>query len=162
LHLFTEEERKKREEAEHKARLDAIAEKQRQRERELEEKERLRRESLLRSSVDPVPRTVPPPAAAAETVTGAPAAAAAAAAPAPAPAPAPSSSKYVPKFRRGGSDAAPPQRAAAAPETGDRWSRPDDRPPVQSGGDRWRGSRAGGESRLPSSASSWSASRNRS
>jgi translation initiation factor 3 subunit A len=102
--------------------------------------------------VDPVPCTAPPPTASAETVTAAPAAAAAA--------PAPSSGKYVPKFRRGGSDAAPPQRAAA-PETGDRWSRPDDRPPVQSGGERWRGSRAGGESRLPSSVNSWSSSRNR-
>lgn len=108
--------------------------------------------------MDPVPRTAPPPAASTESVTAAPAAAAAAASTAPS-----GGGKYVPKFRRGGSDAAPPERpAAAAPDT-DRWSRPDDRPPVQSGGDRWqRGSRpvAGGESRLPPSTNSWS-SRNR-
>ncbi|KAJ3676233.1 hypothetical protein LUZ60_003645 [Juncus effusus] len=158
-----EEERKKKEEAERKAKLDAIAEKQRQRERELEERARLEKERLLRPpvSVDPVQRTVPAP----EQVPVAPAAAAAAAA-----APAPGPAKYVPKFKRGGdSGAVPPQRAPATEtpaQSGDRWSRQDERPPAQSGGDRWRrggagGAAGGGESRLPASGSSWSASRNR-
>ncbi|KAJ4794175.1 Eukaryotic translation initiation factor 3 subunit A [Rhynchospora pubera] len=138
-----EEERKKKEEAEKKAKLDAVAELQRQRQREIEE-----RDAAAAAAVAVAAPPVAAPAAAAPAAT-APAAAA------------PAAGRYVPRFRRGGSDAAPPQRPAAAPEP-DRWNRPDDRPPAPSGGDRWRGSRGGGESRLPSSsANSWSASRNR-
>ncbi|KAJ3688291.1 hypothetical protein LUZ61_017455 [Rhynchospora tenuis] len=120
--------------------------------KEKERKNCLTKEIVLSSSVDPVQFTTTPPAAPTEpatTTTAAPTE----------PATAPAAGKYVPRFRRGGSDAAPPQRPAAAPET-DRWIRPDDRPPAQLGGDRWRGSRGGGTSSLPSSsANSWSSSR---
>ncbi|MBA0786872.1 hypothetical protein Gotri_028070, partial [Gossypium trilobum] len=83
-------ERRRKEEAEHKAKMDEIAEKQRQRERELEEKERLRREALLGRAPEGISRPSELPAGShtTEPVVAAPAAAA------------PTSGKYVPRFRR--------------------------------------------------------------
>ena len=165
----TEAERRRKEEAERKAKLDEIAEKQRQRERELEEKERVRREALLGRTTDGPLRPSELPAGP-DPRTAAPAAA---------PAPA----KYVPRFRRGGTEGsaqAPPEtdkwgggssRPAPPPDSdkwssgarqatadADRWggggrwgsgdSRPDDRNPP---GDRWGGG----------SKSTWSSSRSR-
>ena len=165
----TEAERRRKEEAERKAKLDEIAEKQRQRERELEEKERVRREALLGRTTDGPLRPSELPAGP-DPRTAAPAAA---------PAPA----KYVPRFRRGGTEGsaqAPPEtdkwgggssRPAPPPDSdkwssgarqttadedrwggGGRWgsgdSRPDDRNPP---GDRWGGG----------SKSTWSSSRSR-
>lgn len=145
---FAEAERRKKEEAERKAKLDEIAEKQRQRERELEEKERLRKESLFgggRSSDAPARPDFPPASRLLDSGTAAPAAAAAAAAAAPSPA------KYVPRFRRSEGST-----ATAPPPESDRWgsSRPDNRP---SQPDSWRS-----DDRRPAfgiSRSSWSSSR---
>ena len=139
---YAEAERRRKEEAERRAKLDEIAEKQRQRELELEEKEKLRREAVLS-------RPTEMPARPSEPLTGgrplepgsaAPAAAAAAAAPAP--------GKYVPKFRRterpeSTGPIPPPEsdrwgsRVASNPDPSDRWGRNDDRPP-QPSSDRWR------------------------
>ncbi|XP_030459923.2 eukaryotic translation initiation factor 3 subunit A [Syzygium oleosum] len=149
-----EAERRCKEEAERKAKLDEIAEKQRQRERELEEKEKQWKETILGPSrpVEPFPASNP-----VEPV----AAAAAAAAPAAATAPA-NPGRYVPKFlreRTEGPGAAPPPEA-------DRWGgrgRQDDR--FSQPSDRWRnderrpsafgsGGSGGGGSR-----STWSSSR---
>lgn len=137
---YVEAERRRKEEAERRAKLDEIAEKQRQRERELEEKEKLRREALLGRPTEVPPKPSEPPTGGRplEPGSAAPAAAAAAAAPA--------SGKYVPKFRRERGESAvqaPPlepdrwgSRGAPNPES-DRWgSRQDDRPPQPS--DRWR------------------------
>lgn len=135
-----EAERKRKEEAEYRAKLDEIAEKQRQRERELEEKERLRKEALLGRPAE-LPRPAEPRPV--EPAVAAPAAAAAAA---------PAPGKYVPRFRRGGTEPA----AQTAPDLDRRASRPDDRPPPSS--DRWRSD----ERRPPTfggSKSSWSSSR---
>jgi len=173
-----EEEKRKREEAERKAKLDAIAEKQRQRERELEEKEKARKEQLLRGSeaarvTEAAPVAQPPREAAASV----PVAVAAVA---------PASSKYVPKFKRGGdssSSAGGSQRPAdVRTREDDRWgsrderSRPDvrplrqdgppaqqDAPPARPDGpppatDRWRGSRFSSSS--SSSSSTWGRPRN--
>lgn len=147
LKCCAEAERRRKEEAERKAKLDEIAEKQRQRERELEEKEKLRREALLGRSTAAaeIPSThlvEPAPAA-----LSAPAAAAAA--------PAPTAARYVPKFRRQNAEG-PGQ---APPPEPDRWgsSRQDDRP-SQAPSDRWRN-----DDRRPAfggSRSSWSSSRN--
>ncbi|PQQ19815.1 eukaryotic translation initiation factor 3 subunit A [Prunus yedoensis var. nudiflora] len=140
-HKREEAERKRKEEAERRAKLDEIAEKQRQRERELEEKERLRKEALLGRPAE-LPRPAEPRPV--EPAVAAPAAAAAAAAPAP--------GKYVPRFRRGGTEPA----AQTPPDLDRRASRPDDRPPPSS--DRWRSD----ERRPPTfggSKSSWSSSR---
>lgn len=127
-------ERRKKEEAERKAKLDEIAEKQRQRERELEEKERRRKEELLGKSFS-VPTRAIADDPAARAVEAAPAAAAAA----------PSTGKYVPKFKRMAAEGAVPP-----PET-DKWSRPDDR------ADRWRDDRRGGGA----PRSTWQSSRAR-
>lgn len=147
----SEAERRKREEAERKAKLDEIAEKQRQRERELEEKERLRKESLLfggggRSADVPARPDVAVGSRPLESGTAAPAAAAAAAAAA-----APSTGKYVPRFRRTESSSS----NAPAPES-DRWgsSRPDNRPAQP---DSWRSDER--KPAIGSSRSSWSSSR---
>ncbi|KAJ0968622.1 hypothetical protein J5N97_025539 [Dioscorea zingiberensis] len=144
-----EAERRKREEAERKAKLDEIAERQRQREREIEEKkERERNEVLLGRAAEPLARPAEPvtPVRPVEPVAVAAATAS-------------SPGKYVPKFRRSDAPAAPP------PETTDRWGRQDERPPPAS--DRWRtddrrpiGGGSSG-SRLSSSSSSWSSSRQR-
>ncbi|RWW11176.1 hypothetical protein GW17_00025233 [Ensete ventricosum] len=149
---------RKKEEAERRAKLDAIAERQRQREREAEEKERLRREALLRRPTEPLhrptdPVSVPHPS---EPVP-VPAAAAAAAAATPAATPAPGPGKYVPRFLRERNDVP----KAAPPET-DRWGRQDNRPPPS--GDKWRGDErrsSFGAARTSSSSSSWSSSRPR-
>ena len=145
--MFAEAERRKKEEAERKAKLDEIAEKQRQRERELEEKERLRKESLFgsaRSGDAPARPDVAPSSQPLEPGTAAPAAAAAAAA-------ATSPAKYVPKFRR--TEASNPD--APPPDSG-RWggSRPDNRP---SRPDSWRNDDS--RSAFGSSRPSWSSSR---
>jgi len=172
-----EEEKRKREEAERKAKLDAIAAKQRQREIELEEKEKARKEQLLRGSeaarvTEAAPVAQPPREAAASV----PVAVAAVA---------PASSKYVPKFKRGGdssSSAGGSQRPAdVRTREDDRWgsrderSRPDvrplrqdgpparqDAPPAHPDGppatDRWRGSRFSSSS--SSSSSTWGRPRN--
>lgn len=139
-----EAERRKKEEAEYKAKLDEIAERQKQREREAEEKEKRRREQLLG-------RSTAAPAEMPSTRPAEPVAASAASAPATASAPPPG--KYVPKFRQRlgeGSGQAPPQEP-------DRWgsSRQDDRPSQP--GDRWRS-----DDRRPfgGSRSSWSSARN--
>ncbi|KAG6476185.1 hypothetical protein ZIOFF_065421 [Zingiber officinale] len=144
-----EEERRKIEDAERKAKLDAIAERQRQRERELEEKEQLRREAL-RKPTEPLPQPTGLASAPPEPIT------AAAASPASA---APAAGKYVPRFIRDRSEG---QRAAAAPSEPDRWGRKDERPPPPGSGDRWTS-----ENRRPSfggprasSSSSWSRTRN--
>ncbi|CAI9760741.1 unnamed protein product [Fraxinus pennsylvanica] len=142
-----EMERKKKEEAERKAKLDEIAEKQRQREQELEEKERQRREELLgRSNAVPVRHTEPSTMARpAEAAPVAPASAAA------------SLGKYVPRFKRasaeGGGQAPPPET--------DKWTsgrRSDDQTSQQN--DKWRDERksAFGGGGVP--RSTWS-SRNR-
>ena len=147
---FVEAERRKREEAERKAKLDEIAEKQRQRERELEEKERLRKEMLFSGgkSGDASARPdVSPASRPQESRTASPAAAAAAAA-------APAAGKYVPRFLRERTESSSPN---APPPESDRWgsSRPDNRP-SQPGS--WRN-----DDRRPaafgSSRSSWSSSR---
>lgn len=146
LRKFAEAERRRKEEAEHKAKLDEIAEKQRQRERELEEKEKKRKEEILGKTTAAAPKPAEP-AAVARPLEPVPTAAAATAAPTP--------GKYVPpsrlKRQQGeGAGQAPP------PET-DRWvggSRPDDR--ASPGNDRWRPSFGGGGS---TSRSSWSSSR---
>lgn len=148
---FAEEERQKIEDAERKAKLDAIAERQRQRERELEEKEQLRREELLRKPTEPLPQPTGPASAPPEPV---PAAAAGAAA-----SPASTGGKYVPRYLRERSEG---QRAAAAPPEPDRWGRKDDHPPQSGGGDRWTSENrrpSFGGPRMPSS-SSWSRTRN--
>lgn len=136
---FVEMERRKKEEAERKAKLDEIAEKQRQRERELDEKEKRWREEVLgRTAAPPVPSRTEP-SAMAPPVEVSPVAAPAAAA-------APAAGKYVPpKLRRSAAETpgqAPANDAApgSAPraET-DKWSRPDNRP--SQFGERWRDDR---------------------
>lgn len=170
-----ETEKRRKEEAERKAKLDEIAEKQRQRERELDEKERLRKEALLLRSSDGASKPFEPPVRALEPGSTAPAAAAAAA----------TAGKYVPRHLRGkiegaggGADGQSPPRqseerwgggtrpeldsarwgpsrrtegSSQAPPEADRWGRPDDRSGPPS--DRWR---PGGGSR---SSSTWSSSR---
>lgn len=134
-------ERRKKEEAERKAKLDEIAEKQRQRERELEEKERQRREEILGRSA-----AAPAIAAKSDISAGdAPPATAAAA-------PTPAAGKFVPRFRRAAAEAggqAPPPAtdkwtSGSRPEApaGDRWR--DDRRPAPPGGTgtrTWQSSR---------------------
>lgn len=104
-----EAERKKKEEAERRAKLDEIAEKQRQRERESEEKEKQRREEVLRKYTFGPVRPVEPSAIARPSESGPNISAS-------------SSGKYVPRFKREGQ--------VQAPETS-RWvggnSRQDDR-----------------------------------
>lgn len=177
---YAEGERRKKEEAERKAKLDEIAERQRQRERELEEKERLRKEALLGRSSDGFSRPYEPPT---REPVAAPAAAAAASGPTP--------GKYIPRHLRERTEttgqAPPPQPdrwgsggrrseafgqpagsvdadrrggrrtdgfgSGSAAADSDRWGRGDSRPDDRPGGDRWRGS--GGSSRP-----SWSSSRN--
>ncbi|KAL6563874.1 hypothetical protein OROHE_005114 [Orobanche hederae] len=113
-------ERRKKEEAERKAKLDEIAEKQRQRERELEEKGRQWKEEILaKSSASPL-RTDVSAAAPSAQPTG----------------------KYVPRFKRVAADSGGPvpTPVQTPPET-DKWSsgsRLDDR------GDRWRDDRRAG------------------
>ncbi|KAB5529180.1 hypothetical protein DKX38_019261 [Salix brachista] len=114
-----EAERRRKEEAERKAKLDEIAEKQRQRERELEEKERVRREALLGRTTDGPLRPSELPAGPDPGAT-----APAAAAPAPA--------KYVPRFRRGGTEGSAP----APPET-DKWGGGSSRPAPPPDSDKW-------------------------
>lgn len=123
---YTEAERKKKEEAERRAKLDEIAAKQRQREQELEERERLRKEAILRGTpidTPAKPSELPGPGSIA---------------PAPAPAVAAGSGssggKYVPRFRR----SEPPAQAPAQPTESDRWTtgKKDDRS-VQTS-DKWR------------------------
>nr|CAB3476507.1 unnamed protein product [Digitaria exilis] len=172
-----EEERRKREEAERKAKLDAIAEKQRQREKELEEKELKRRnEQHFRGSETARAQEAAPVAQPPLDPAAAPAAAAAAAASAP--------GKYVPKFKLRGdsSSAGGSQRPDVRAREDDRWgsreerSRPDvrplrqdapparqDAPPARPDGppaasDRWRGSRYSSNS--SSSSSTWGRPRN--
>lgn len=142
LFIFSEAERRIKEDAERKAKLDAIAERQRQREQELDEKARLQREALLNRATEPVVRAFEPPSGARH-----PEPVAAAAAPAAAAA---SSGKYVPRFRRGGGES-----VAAPPPEADRWgsSRTEDRPPPA--GDRWRRD----DSRGGASRPTWSSSR---
>ncbi|KAF2610473.1 hypothetical protein F2Q70_00009214 [Brassica cretica] len=123
-------EKRKKQEAEHKAKLDEIAEKQRQRERELEEKEKKRREELLKG-------TDAPPARPAE-----PTAAPAAAAP-PAAAPAQASGKYVPRFKRQTAEVSAPAQTPPAADS-DRWGNRGP-PPAD---DHW-GSNRGGPSQKP-------------
>ncbi|KAJ6876461.1 eukaryotic translation initiation factor 3 subunit A-like [Populus alba x Populus x berolinensis] len=134
-----EAERRRKEETERKAKLDEIAEKQRQRERELEEKERVRRETLLGRATDGLHRPSELPAGPEPGATAA--AAAAAAAPAPA--------KYVPKFRRGGTEGSVP----APPET-DKWGGGSSRPaPPDS--DKWGGGSSGGTRQATSDTDRW-------
>lgn len=159
--FHAEDERRKKEEAERKAKLDEIAEKQRQRERELEEKERLRREALLGRSTEafsnpsePPAGTRPsePPAAVAVTAANNDGAAA----------PPPSTGKYVPRFLRlqkqeGSAQAPPPepdrwtsrQDSRRSPPPGDRWRSGDDRRPTFGSGSRstWSSSRPRGSER---------------
>lgn len=155
IHIFklldcAEMERKKKEEAERKAKLDEIAEKQRQRERELEEKERQRREELLgRSNAVPARHTVPSTMAhPAEAAPVAPASAAA------------SPAKYVPRFKRTSAEAGVP----APPPESDKWTSgrsSDDQTSQQN--DRWRDDRRsafGGGGGGGGPRSTWS-SRNR-
>ena len=135
--LYAEAERRKKEEAEHQAKLDEIAEKQRQRERELEEKERQRREEVLRGtpSTPLRPSEAIRPSKLVPVTTNSPT----------------SLGKYVPRHLRermvggGGGAQTPPSSEP------DRWGRQDDRP-----SDRWRRSAfgSGGPSR-----SNWSTSR---
>lgn len=163
---LAEAERRKREEAERKAKLDEIAEKQRQRELELEEKERKRREEVLGK-----PKVVPagPLTVSAEADGAAAPAAPAAAAAAAAAAPAASSNKYVPKFKRtamdGAGQVAPPESERRGVNTGrsddrapERWggSRPDERAP-----DRWRDDRDRRPAFGGSRPGTWSSSRSR-
>lgn len=154
-------ERRKKEEAERKAKLDEIAERQRQRELELEEKDRKRKEELLGKSTALPARPTEPLSRPPETGATAPAAAAAAAASAP--------TKYVPKFKRGGMAEGAPQ--APPPET-DKWggNRQDDRPSDRWGSrpadDRWRDRDDRDRERRPFGAGSrpggtWSSSRTR-
>lgn len=145
VHSTPEAERRKKEEAERKAKLDEIAERQRQREKELEEKERLRKESLLGRSLDMPLQQVDHANGARPSEPVADAASAAA----------PASGKYVPKFLRGRTEGP----GVAPPPEPDRWGRSDNRPPQSS--DRWRS-----DDRKPSfsgtgggSRSSWSSSR---
>ncbi|MBA0687420.1 hypothetical protein Goari_014963 [Gossypium aridum] len=114
-----EAERRRKEEAEDKAKMDEIAEKQRQRERELAEKERLRREALLGRSTEGQPRPSEPLAGSRITEPGDAA---------------PATGKYVPRFRQqrlessGPPPSSEPDRRAAGSR--DRWSS-DSRAPVQ-------------------------------
>ncbi|KAL6564794.1 Eukaryotic translation initiation factor 3 subunit A [Orobanche minor] len=115
-----EMERRKKEEAERKAKLDEIAEKQRQRERELEEKGRQWKEEILAKSSASPSRTDVSAAAPSAQPTG----------------------KYVPRFKRAAADSGGPvpTPVQTPPET-DKWSsgsRLDDR------GDRWRDDRRAG------------------
>ena len=148
----SEAERRKREEAERKAKLDEIAEKQRQRERELEEKERLRRQQLLAGE---------PPARPSEPFLRPHPEAPAAAAAAPAPTPAPG--KYVPRHLRERAAAAESPAAGQAPPSElDRWGRRDDRD--RPTGDKWRSDRSFGDDHRgfgggDRSRSTWSSSR---
>ncbi|KAG6773142.1 hypothetical protein POTOM_020399 [Populus tomentosa] len=152
-----EAERRRKEEAEHKAKLDKIAEKQRQRERELEEKERIRREALL----------VDGPSRSSELPAG----------PEPGAAAAPAPGKYVPRFRRGGTEGsaqAPPETdrwgggsGRPAPPDSDKWSSGSARQPP-SDTDRWGSGGSRPDDRNPSSdrwgggsKSTWSSSRPR-
>lgn len=139
-----EAERRRKEEAERRAKLDEIAEKQRQRERELEEKERLRREALLGKSTEAPPKAVELPSGGRPLESGAPAAAAAAVAPAP--------GKYVPRFKREGP-------GLAAPAEPDRWGKHDDR--AAPAGDRWRGDdrKSGFGGATGQRSSTWSSTR---
>ena len=123
---YAEAERRKKEEAERKAKLDEIAEKQRQRERELEARERLRRQQLLASGPSARPSE---PFVRAHPEAAPPAAAAAAAAPAP--------GKYVPRHLREKAAAvgSPAVRQASPPEP-DHWGRRDDRDRPTA--DNWR------------------------
>ncbi|KAM7481730.1 hypothetical protein LguiB_006313 [Lonicera macranthoides] len=137
-----EAERRKKEEAERRAKLDEIAEKQRQRERELEERERLRKEAILGKSTESLarPSELPGGASRLPELSATPGAAAAATA-----APSSSTGKYVPKFRRSGSES-----SSQAPELDRRdGARQDDRGPPPSGGDRWRRDDSAGGSRGP-------------
>lgn len=130
-------ERRKKEEAERKAKLDEIAEKQRQRERELEEKERQRREEILGRTAAALPKTDTPTPRPAEVAPTAGSAAAA---------PAASTGKYVPRFKR--------MAAEGGQATADKWSsgsRMDDRPPPA--GDRWR------DDRKPVGTRTWQSAR---
>lgn len=126
---FAAAERRKKEEAEHRAKLDEIAEKQRRREQEVEEKRTSK--ALARYSELPVVSRPLETPATPEVAPVAPAVAA------------PAPGKYVPRFR---------QAAQAPPPEPDRWGsgRQNDQtpPPV---GDRWRG---GGGQRQP-----WTSSR---
>lgn len=120
-----EAERRRKEEAEHRAKLDEIAEKQRQRERELEEKERLRREALLGRSTEPLrPSELPGSARPLEPGAAAPAVTTAAA-----PAAAPAAGRYVPRHRRERIESAgqappsePDRRGGSRPDPSDRWT----------------------------------------
>lgn len=108
---MTEEERRKKEEAERKAKLDEIAEKQRQREREIEERARMEREALLGKAVEPKPFDL----------GGARPAEPQAAVP-PASAAAPTPGKYVPRHRRGeATPVAPPPTGRGDDRSGDKW-----------------------------------------
>nr|GLL25807.1 eukaryotic translation initiation factor 3 subunit A-like [Ipomoea trifida] len=155
-----EMERRKKEEAERKAKLDEIAERQRQRELELEEKERKRKEELLGKSTALPARPTEPLSRPPETGATAPAAAAAATS---------APTKYVPKFKRGGTAEGASQ--APPPET-DKWggNRQDDRPSDRWGSrpadDRWRDRDDRDRERRPFGAGSrpggtWSSSRAR-
>lgn len=146
---LAEEERRKKREADQKAKLDAMAEKQRQRERELEEKERVRREALRRP-VESLPRPADP--ASAQPSEPIPVAAAGAAVPTAAAAA--STSKYIPRYLRERSEAQrgppPPEperrgfgTRAAPSDSERRGSRQDDRP-AQS--DDWRSSKTSSSS----------------
>ena len=128
---YVEAEKRKKQEAEHKAKLDEIAEKQRQRERELEEKEKKRREELLKGTDAPPTRPAEP--------TAAPAAAAAQ----PAAAPAQGSGKYVPKFKRQTAEVSASTQTPPAADS-DRWGNRGP-PPAD---DHW-GSNRGGPSQKP-------------
>lgn len=139
--FLAEAERRRKEEAERKAKLDELAEKQRQRERELDEKERLWKESILRKNTEP-PRAVEP-ACPVEPVA-APAASAAS-----------TPGKYVPKHKRVALESA---AGAAPPSEPDRWGncRQDDGPPA---GDSWRNDDRRPTSFGGGSRPSWSSSR---
>ena len=104
----SEAERRRKEEAERKAKLDEIAEKQRQRERELEEKERLRKQQILAGDAARPSETPDRPQPEAVQVV----APAAAAAPAP--------GKYVPRHLRE-KTAEVPRSTQAPPAESDRW-----------------------------------------
>lgn len=159
---LSEAERRKKEEAERKAKLDEIAEKQRHREKELEEKEKQWKNEVLGRAAA-VPPRAEPAAQPVEVAAGAPASApaAAAAAAAPAPAPAATAGKYVPRHKRVAAEA-----PAQPPPEADRWSaggsRADDRTPQTGGGDRWRDDRRPAASSLGAPRSStWQSSRER-
>lgn len=139
LTLIIEAEKRKKEQAERKAKLDEIAEKQRQRELELEEKAKRMREEVLKGPIAPPPEPSVAPAAAPPAV-----------------APSSGSGKYVPKWKRQAAEVSGPSSPTPTPPAAesDSWT---NRGPPQNP-DKWT---SGSSSSRPSGGDTWRSSRPR-